>query len=198
VTATEILEIEGDSLEELKRLAAEANLTVVLSNHYVRYAVLPWSEALDSDESWLAYAAHVFTETHGNAAAGWEIRVSDSGRRRPRVACAIDRALLERLRAIPGVVSVQPYLMAAFNARHAELAGGSTWFVLHEPGRLTLGLIVDGLWRLVRNRHARADWRASLPHMLARELGTCGELPVDRVIVHSEEEQPFSMALGTA
>jgi hypothetical protein len=175
--------LPGDSAEGLARLPGTERLEVVLSNHLVRYALLPWSPALASEREWMAYAQHVFAGTYGADASAWRIRVCDGGRGRSRVACAADAALLDAITAVERVVSIQPHLMAAFNAHRGEFGAEPGWFVLHEPGRLTLGLVADGEWKLLRNRQAADDWRDSLPDLLHRETAAGGVAPCERVVL---------------
>jgi hypothetical protein len=152
--------------------AAEA--TVVLSNHFVRYALLGANDRLSNREEWLEYASHHFEKIYGARARDWDIQISESGAAHPRVASAIDKALL----AAAAVAfkdnrvrfrSIQPYLMIAFNRALPSMGQSPFWFVTQEPGRLLLGLIRDGLWRSVRARQTSARWCEELPRMLERE-----------------------------
>lgn len=185
-----------EPVRRLRSLAGEnknANLTVVLSNHFIRYAVLPWSAELRTADEWLAYAQHSFARTYGAAAAGWRIRFCPTGRRKPCIACAADATLLESLDALrigrdtARLVSVQPYLMSAFNARRRALGGDDAWFVLQERGRLTLGLILQGAWTQIRTRNVQADWREALPDLLEREHAANGAPACEQVVLCSEE-----------
>jgi len=173
----------GDSAERLREAPGRARLEVVLSSHLLRYAHLPWSPALASGDEWIAYARHVFGDTYGADAAAWRVRVSDGGRGKSRLACAADAALIDAIAAVERVVSIQPHLMAAFNAGRAEFGDAPGWFVLHEPGRLTVGLVADGEWKLIRNRQAGEGWRDSLPDLLHRETEATGAAPCDRVVL---------------
>jgi hypothetical protein len=175
----------GDSAEDLRQLPGDEKLEVILSNHLVRYVVLPWSDALSTDDEWIAYAQHVFGTIYGAEAAAWRIRICDGGRGRSRVACAIDSGLFDSISAVERVVSIQPHLMSAFNARRSEFGEEPGWFVLHEPGRLTLGLVADGEWKLLRNRQAAADWRDSLGDLLRRETAAGGLADCGRIVVNS-------------
>jgi hypothetical protein len=171
------------SIGQLDELPPGSALTVVLSAHLVRYAVLPWSPALGNEPEWLAYARHTFASIHGAAAAEWSIRLCRAGRRRPRVACAIDASLLEALLGNERIVSIQPRLMAEFNERRAQFGQAPAWFVLQEPGRLTLSLIADGEWKLIRTRQVPEEWRSALPGLLARESAASGEPACERVVL---------------
>ncbi len=160
------------SLEPHAQRAADA--TVVLSNHFVRYALLGANDRLSGREEWLEYASHHFEKTYGARARDWDIQVSESGAAHPRLASAIDKALLAATAAAfeNGRVrlrSIQPYLMIAFNRALPSVGQASFWFVTQEPGRLLLGLVRDGLWRSVRARQTSARWCEELPRMMERE-----------------------------
>ena len=182
--------IATDPVSTLAGLACKEPMTVVLSSHFVRYCVLPWSKALRSKDDWLAFAQHSFQTTYGaSAVSGWRIRVCGRGRS-ARVATAVDLALVDALRALPQVTSIQPYLMAGFNARRSTIAGADSWFVLQENGRLTVALISSGEWRLARTRRVDTDWRAALPALLDREAAALGKGAFNAVHLCSEAEPP--------
>jgi hypothetical protein len=187
----EIRPVEADPIAALKHEVAGTRATVVLSSHFVRYLVLPWSQALTCEEDWIAFAHHTFQSTYGAASTtGWQIRLSNTGPGRARVASAVDCALIDALRSLPEVVSIQPYLMSAFNARRRAIGGKAAWFVLQEATRLTVALIAEGEWQLVRTRQANGDWHAALPALLDRESALSGSSPCERLVVCSEEEPP--------
>jgi len=170
---------------------AKCRATVILSSHFARYAVLPWNATLKNDEEWRAYAQHRLQAVHGSVIEDWELRVCETAPRGARIACAVDRALLDALEAaVAGnggrLESVQPYLMSAFN--RARLAtDASCWFVVEEPGRLTLALIEDGTWRSVRGRRVDSRWRHALADILERESAALGlERPCTDVVIHAE------------
>lgn len=185
-----VLPVKADPVGALKELAGGSRLNVVLSNHFVRYALLPWSSTLASAQEWTAFARHCFAATYGEAAAGWDMRVCPGGRGNAALACAVDRELVESLRGIPGLVSLQPHVMAAFNARRAALPAAPLWFVLQERGRVTLGLIRDGGWKLIRNRQAPENWRESLADLLDRESAAFAGAGADCAAVCAEDELP--------
>ena len=184
-----IVPVGADPIQALAAVADKADVTVVLSNHYVRYGVLPWAARLHSNEEWLAYAHHHFSTTYGAASAGWRLGVSAARRGTPRIACAIDADLFERLRGSGSVRSVEPYLMAAFNARRRAVSTPA-WFVVQEPGRLTLGLAGSNGWSLVRNRRAAPDWPDSLADLLDRESAARSEATPADVALCCEDGVP--------
>ena len=178
-----------DPFAELSRLGSRRPVTVVLSSHLVRYVLLPWSDALHSEDEWSAFAQHAFKTTYGAIAEGWHCRVSPARRGDSRIASAIDAEVLESLRSVRGVASVQPYLMSAFNARRRSLQGKNGWLVVQEQGRTVVALLRDGHWRLVRTRRIGDDWQERLPEILDRE-GTAAQDGSEEVFLYSEEEAP--------
>jgi hypothetical protein len=152
----------------------KACATVILSNHFMRYVLLPWSDVPATEEEEMAYARHTFRQAYGEAAEGWELRLSPGRIGRPQLASAVDKRLLEALRSLFGragivLVSIQPHLMAAYNACHSSLEGRSAWLALVEPGSLCLALLRQGGWESVRSMRMDGDGRVALPLMLERE-----------------------------
>lgn len=181
-----------EALEGLKGMKGEA--AVVLADQFVRYTLLPWNETLKTAEQWNALASHRFTTLHGPKAGEWQINVAETAPMGPRLACAVDRALIQKLAEIfvkinVRLASVQPFLVAAFNRIRKTVGNGSCWIVVEEPGRLTLSLIQKGQWVAIRTRRADKSWRNVLPEMLERESAFLGlSSPITRVIVCAQGE----------
>ena len=155
-----------------------AEVTVVLSNHFVRYDCLSWNEAVDDEDEQLALARHRLTQTYGPAAQTWALRLSPAGKGDARLVAAVDDALLEMLKqamAEAGIKlhSIQPYLMASFNRYAKSLAQGDGWFVAAEVGRFAMALFRGGRWQRILLR--RGDDMAALHEWLERENLTGGE-----------------------
>jgi hypothetical protein len=151
-----------------------ADVTIVLSNHFVHYVLVPWSELLRSEEDQLAFARERFVRVHGSLAEGWLLRLSQASPRQPRLACGVEKALIDALNAVMAPVSgryrsLQPYLMASFNHWRARLGVRLGWFVVAEPGLLCLALLKDGQWQSMRTIRLGPDWPNELSGALARE-----------------------------
>lgn len=182
-----------DPVAELERRVGKARVAVILSNHFVKYSVLPWSAALRSAQEWVALAQHGFQSVYGAACERWRVVVSGAAKGEPRMAAAVDGALIDRLRALPQVVSIQPWLMSAFNAQRRALGAEPAWLVMHEPGRLTLALAGGGgAWRSVRSRKVQGDWRDALADLLEREAAAA-EAACERALVWSDEPPPANL-----
>src|ERR1019366_5449843 len=93
----------------------QADTMVVLSNHYVRFLVLPWNEAMLSGAEKMALVQHRFDEVYGEASSSWDFRLNEGSFGTPSLACAIPQKLLSQLKALfeaspLRLKSVQPYL----------------------------------------------------------------------------------------
>jgi hypothetical protein len=179
----------------LREVAAQmkdlrCDVTVVLSNHFVRYALVPASETLAAGDEELAFARYCFAKVHGDRAKAWDVRLSGADAGSPRVASAIDTALIATIQACfpasgrPRLVSVQPYLMAVFNRSPARKGKHSGWLLLVEAQRACLAFIEQGRWAAVRNVKGAFELPAQWAELLDRERYLAGAAGAE-VIVHA-------------
>lgn len=160
-------------------LRERCDVTVIVSNHFVRFAIVPWNDALASPAEEEAYVRHYFAKVYGERAKTWSLRSSEAwSAAPPRLASAVDGALIEAIRvSFPPhgklrLVSIQPYLMASINRFRREIPRGGAWLVLAEPGRACIALHVRGGWQSVQT--TRGSWVAALERERHR---TEGEVP---------------------
>ncbi len=169
------------ALAALDALLAEQSLagaaaSVVLSNHFVRYAVLPWNPELVTAAEFAVAAAQRIQLTFGDAAHGWEVRASAGEWGEAGIVCAIDAALLAALGERLRLVAVEPLLMNVFNALRRDIEPDGALAVV-EPGRVCVGVFSQGQWRSVMSR--RGDDPARL---IVQELALAApEIPPSRV-----------------
>ena len=180
-----------------------SHATVILSNHFMRYALIPRSEALSDEKEELSFARHSFREMYGSAADSWELRINhEQTGTAAQVACAVDTRLLTALRESFGrmgikLQSVQPHLMLAYNSCQRLLNGRSAWLVLVERDNLCLALLRDGEWAWVRTIRTGVRWREGLPFFLERETYLTNTDPTTSDVFiwapdHQDEAMPCS------
>ncbi|HSD59422.1 MAG TPA: hypothetical protein VLC55_01030 [Burkholderiales bacterium] len=170
------------------------DLWVVLSSHFARFMVIPWNDELASPEELQAYAAAVYENVFGEAAsAAWDIRTSPERPGTQRIACAVDRALLEALdQAVAGtrvrLASVQPHLMACYNALAPNLRGRDFVFLVSEGDRASLLAAAASQWRAVRSAPA-PDHPAAIAALVEREinLSDLGSETAPEVYIHAPQ-----------
>ncbi len=162
---------------------------MVLSNHFLRYALVPREAALRGGAEELAYARHIFARIYGERSADWEVLLDDEPRAPLRVACAIDGELHRGLQACfappskARLVSVQPYLMAAFNRCRRQLAAPAAALLLLEPGRACLARLAHGRWARLSNLRGEFDAPEAWSALLEREQALEGDAQLREVLV---------------
>lgn len=166
------------ALETLDHLLAEhtrpgAELSVVISGHFSRFCLVPWSDQISSPGELLGFAQLCFDDLYGVPTQPWQLVLSAEPAGYDRIATALPQDLLERLRGVAGgrklrLRSVQPYLMAAFNHFDKSLDAGDFLFVVAEPVRSVLLLVREGRWASVRSVGS-SDSDAALTALIGRE-----------------------------
>jgi len=168
------------------------DVIVVLSSHFVRYAIVPWNDAVAGAAEELALARHCFSKIHGERSKAWTLNLSEEPAGAPRLAGAIDTALLEAVRnCFPAggkarLVSMQPYLMAAVNCWGSSMTQTAPWFLVAEPDRACVVLHDGGRWQAVLSTKgsygAPEEWATLLDR--ERHRIVAGD-PATTVVVHA-------------
>jgi hypothetical protein len=174
-------------------LRERCDVTVIVSNHFVRYAIVPWNDALLTPAEEEAYVRHHFAKVYGECARGWSLRSSEvAPAAPPRLASAVDSTLIQAIRVCfprqgrVRLVSIQPYLMVAINRFRTEIPNSGAWLVLAEPGRACVALHAGGGWRSVQS--TRGSWIAALERERHRVEG---EVP-DLVLLAGAPPEPMT------
>lgn len=179
--------------------ARKPDATVILSNHFVHYVLVPWSASLSDEGEEAAFARHCFKSGFGDAAEQWEVRLSPGKPGTARVASGVDMRLLQALRAVfdkagISLKSIQPHLMAAYNACRPSLRGRNAWFVACEQGNLCFALLQHGQWGAVKTVRIDNDWRKDLPLILEREACLVeAKMDTDEVLLWAPEEHAVEL-----
>lgn len=170
----------GAALEPVRGRARTCS--IVVSNTYVRYVLLPWRHEIRDAQAREAYARACLARVYGACAAGWTLTLDEVTYGKPVVVCAIDRGLLESLRAAVfdcgmRLASVRPFFGAAFNRCRRHLRDAALWFAVVEPERVCLAHVVRrGLVHFTAQR-AGVDLGGDLAAMMARESLLTGATP---------------------
>lgn len=178
-----------DALREVLAGWPRAEVSVVASNRLVRYVVVPRTAGVSGDAEELALARHHFTRLHGERSRDWDVRYS----RETGLASAMDQGLLDQLRAKlkpHRLVSVQPYLMAAFNRLRARVPKQGAWIVLPEAEATCVALYANGRWAGVSVN------RGSGEEALERERIRMGSAQAPRTVLTPPGNDGYAMAIA--
>jgi hypothetical protein len=171
------------ALRELAFLLDEAGAqwslaSVVISNHWARFLVLPWQPEVAGADELNEVARRRLQQIHGTAVDGWAVRCSEGGFGRPTLVCAFDQALIDaidetlrprRLRS----ASIQPLLALAFNSARRGLPADAA-FALIEPGRICVAATVEGAIAGIASRRVVTDDGAAVAENVDQELAAMG------------------------
>ena len=139
----------------------KADLDVVLSGHFTRFAVLPWTTNITERDA-AAYALHQFRAVYGDSANGWAVSVGVARPQCPRVAAAAEQTLIDGLRMHATACdlrlrSIRPLLVALIDALPAKGAPLSGWIALVEPASVHVAGFADGNCIDVRSARCADD-----------------------------------------
>ena len=151
-----------------------AKVTVILSNHFVRYALMPFSNEVASTAEERALAQILLEDTYGDPAKQWRLTISGDGYGEPRLVAAVDAEL-------PGAIAaafasgplrlnaISTYLMTAFNCFRKQLRGADGLLAVAEPGQVVMVTFRNGQWSGVRRMPLNGEPDKQLPDLLQRE-----------------------------
>lgn len=156
------------------------DLSILLSNHFVRFLLVPWSDEVGSPQEFEAYARICCDQVYGGetGSVGRILKISGERAGSPRLAAVLEAPFAAALDSLVAksrlnLLSLQPYLAAAFNRLGCETCGDSFFFVVAEPERSCLLAAIDGRWSRVQ-ASASLDQPQALVDLIDREAQLLG------------------------
>ncbi|MFN0317989.1 MAG: hypothetical protein ACKVQA_23425 [Burkholderiales bacterium] len=138
----------------LPRFAGRISLEVELSNHFVRYLVIPQRRELRGRAELMAFVRHRFVHTYGPSAQDWALCLSGDGP--ARLAAAADSGLVLALQALckksGKLRCVIPSFSAGFDRTRFGASEERYWYVQAERARVCIGCVELGRWALVHGQ----------------------------------------------
>jgi len=167
--------------EVLGGIGKGASMHVVVSDHFLRYALVPWSENLVADAERLAFAKLTMAETYGNLTEGWTVTVDQQPAGQASFACAMDRGLLQALQDMAArrgarLRSVRTMLGERITRHRAALKDTVFCFASVEAGRLTFAFHGEQGWVAVRTRRLDNGLADLLPGALRQEAAAANAI----------------------
>lgn len=151
-----------------------ADASIVVSNHYVRFALVPDAARLRNDTERELAARHTLQFVYGDTSAQWRIAVDRAGGKGPAIAAGIDSALVDAIVSTLKAAGLRPATLkplfaSALNASRRALGNGPAWFGVVEPGRLALAYVENGAWQSLRVHRLRRGLTEELPVLLEQD-----------------------------
>jgi hypothetical protein len=153
-----------------------AAVTVTLSDHFVRYGLLPFSEEVKTSTEEQVLAQILLEEIYGEAAKKWQVKKGEAaGFGEARLVAAIDEQLLDEIKkvCVTGKLRlkiVAPYFVLAFNQFCRRMQDADCLFAVIEAGQMMAASFRNGQLFSVRRTLLSDDFTLSLLNALQREV----------------------------
>lgn len=188
--------------ESLMKEETDTEITITLSNHFVRYVtLLPQSEITKPMEV-DAYAEFRLREVYGERADSWKRSVSAWDPLEGAICAAIDTNLIDRLDEIAKrhrirIKSIEPYLASVFDSCKQQLHGPRIYFALVESGRICIALLENGIWQNIRNQRILNNVEKELLTALEQEAILYGQREIiEQVHLFAPENPGLKLPVG--
>ncbi len=176
--------------------ARAGDVTVVLSDSFIHYLLVPWTAEIVRRADQRAFAESLFIENYGDDAQRWVVQLAGARAGQSQVAAAIERSLLEELTAIfaPSHLrlgAIEPQLMNIVNSNRQALSGDA-WLLVVGRDRMLVGLLREGNWLSLRSRpHTNA--RLSIEQLLQQECLLHGITPRnEKIHIYGADGSPLT------
>lgn len=121
----------------------KANVKILLSSSFIRFAMMPFSEDVSNYAERLAVVGLLFESIYGETAKQWKLTLDDEEFGEPCLAVAMDTALWDALNQMVAssplrIVSIQPYVASVLNAFINQIHDGESLLVVVENGQAIL------------------------------------------------------------
>ena len=177
----------------------DADASVTVSNHFVRYALVPAAGKLRGEVERAAAARHALRLTYGERADRWRAILGRGGDG-DAIAAGMEPELVDGIAttlAAAGLrpVAIEPFLATAFNCCRRSIGRAPAWLAAAEPGRVCVAYLADGAWRKLRSERVRARLEDELPAALERlRLADGIDAGPGRVLLVARDEQQVEFA----
>ena len=203
----------GEALKHKEWQGTAANVT--LSNHFVRYATIPWNEHLSKPAEHQAYVSHCFNLVFGEQIKNWHLQAAAAAYGKASVASAIPQAMLTALHqtlqsANVAMHAVTPQLIPAINqcltqlnkplGKNQRIFSANNLhavycLVMIQQDRLCIALLENGDWLSVKNVTLDTDVSAQVSALIQRETIHHNMLTKPTVLLYWPEHPNQSLNL---
>ena len=175
--------------------AEKTEMKFTISNHFIRYVVLPPQDEITTPDEVLAYAGFLMREVYAERVNDWMLSVSAWNPSSGAICAAISRDLMTQLQALAARHKIKlkdtaPYLVSAFDQWHKLFDEKRTYFVLVETGRFCIALLTDNIWHSIRNQRILHNVEEELLAALDQEAIFYGHKEAVEVIRLFSPEHP--------
>lgn len=186
-------------LEKHLKDASGTELTITLSNHFVRYVTLPPQAEIMTPEEVNAYAAFRLREVYAERVDAWVLSVSEWSPLTGAVGAAIPRDLLAELEKMAvrlhcKLKEIEPYFASVYDRWQKLLGGDKTYCAVVETGRLCISTQIGGVWHSIRNQRVVHNIADELLAALDQEAVSSGnKAAVEQVFLFAPQHPDLTL-----
>lgn len=156
----------------------KADIVVILSSHFVRYAVMPYSAELVGRTEEQALAQILFEEIYGDLTKQWKIEIGQGGYGDARLIAAVDTSLLDQITVLLKTSplrlnTITPYLVTAFN-RFCRQIPENGLFAVAEAGQMQVIAIQQSQFSSIGRTPLQGKSAVQLSALIQREALNSG------------------------
>lgn len=166
----------------------EADVTIILSNHFVRYSLIPDSTEVNSRDEARTLAKIIFEEIYGSPAKQWGFAIEEGVDGESRLIAAIDSDFLNKIVEVLKICSMRlstitPYFVSVFNRFHRQISNSDCFFALIERDLMMLATFNKSNLTTIRRFALNSMLDPQFSTVLLREVLTSG-LAMENVPVY--------------
>lgn len=182
-------------LDKLLPEKVETDISITLSNHFVRYvALLPQTE-ITTPEEVSAYADFRMREIYGARVDHWVISISAWNPVYGAISAAIPQELLARIKEVvehhySRLNNVEPYFTTVLDRWEKTFNQKQSFVALIETDRLCTGVLKEGIWQSIRNQRILKNAAEELWAALDQEAVLMGHKEADETVYLFAPEHP--------
>ena len=155
-------ELPMQQLDQMLHDASGTDMTITISNHFVRYVTLPPQAEISTPDEVYAYAAFRMREIYSNRVDAWALSVGAWDPIDGAICAALPKDLLAKFQTLADqhkikLKGVEPYFASVYDRWHKALEKAKVCVTLIENGRICIALLNNGVWQSIRNQRAIHD-----------------------------------------
>ncbi|MDO9052831.1 MAG: hypothetical protein Q7U37_02705 [Gallionella sp.] len=160
----------------------KTDVTVILSSHFVRFAVMPFSSDVTRRDEQRILAQIMFEDIYGELSGQWTLEIGQGGYGEATLIAAVDTLLLDKITTLLNssalrLNAITPYFVSAFNGFCGQLQASGGLFAVVETGLMVVAAFNNGQLFSVSRIPLNGQLEELLPILLQREALTSGLNP---------------------
>lgn len=177
----------------------QMSVSIVLSDYFVRYALMPFSGEVANDAEEIMLARILLEEIYGERANQWQLQMSCGAYGKPRLIAATDSALLDEITAVfmsgkRKLDAVVPNFVSVFDDFCGQIQKAEGLITTVETGLVVVAAFQNGVLVNVRRFPLEGSARMQLPELLRREALIWGlKLEALLVYLHTPESMEITL-----